>query len=51
MTAAANVLARTALDLLERPELAQTAKVDLEKAKNGMEYRSMIPADVKPGSF
>ena len=51
MTAAANVLARTALDLLERPELAQTAKADLEKAKNGMEYRSMIPTDIKPGIF
>ena len=51
MTAAANVLARTALDLFERPELAQTAKADLEKAKNGMEYRSMIPADIKPGIF
>ena len=51
MTAAANVLARTALDLFEQPELAKAAKADLEKAKNGMEYRSMIPADVKPGIF
>ena len=25
--------------------------VDLEKAKNGMEYRSMIPADIRPGIF
>lgn len=51
MTAAANILARTALDILEQPELAAAAKADLERAKNGAEYQSLIPAEVKPGSF
>jgi len=51
MTAAANVLARTVLDILERPELVQAAQTDLERAKNGAEYQSLIPADVKAGSF
>jgi len=51
MTAAAAVLACTALDLLERPELVQAAWADMEQAKNGAQYRSLIPADVKAGSF
>lgn len=51
MTAAATVMARTTLDLMENPALIAAAKADMETAKNGAEYRSMIPADVKAGSF
>lgn len=51
MTAAADILARTALDLFEQPELVDAAKADLERAKNGAAYHSLIPAEVKPGSF
>lgn len=51
MTAAASVLARTALDLMEQPQLIQSARNDMEQAKNGSEYRSLIPAEIKAGSF
>lgn len=51
MTTAATILARAALDIFEQPALAEQAKADLKAAKNGTEYRSLIPADVKPGSF
>lgn len=51
MTAAATVLARTALDIFEQPALVQQAKADMERAKNGAQYRSLIPENVKPGSF
>ena len=51
MTAAATVLARSALDLMERPQLVDSARADMEQAKNGAQYQSLIPADVKAGSF
>ncbi len=51
MTAAATILARTALDIFEQPALVERARADMEKAKNGAQYRSLIPDEVKPGSF
>ena len=51
MTAAASVLARTTLDLFEQPQLVEAARADMEAAKNGTEYRSLIPDEVKAGSF
>ena len=51
MTAAATVLARTALDLMEQPQLVESARSDMEQAKNGAEYQSLIPAGVKAGGF
>lgn len=51
MTAAAVVLARAALDLMARPELVDRAWADLEQAKGGAQYQSLIPPDVKAGSF
>lgn len=51
MTAAATVLARTALDIFEQPALVEAARADMERAKNGAEYRSLIPKEVKPNSF
>ena len=51
MTAAATVLARTALDIFEQPALVEAARADMERAKNGAEYRSLIPNEVKPNSF
>ncbi|MEW8974178.1 MAG: M20 family metallopeptidase [Tissierellaceae bacterium] len=49
MTAAATVMARCAVDILNEPEIVQQAKKDLEKALNGSKYQSIIPRDVKPG--
>ncbi len=51
MTAAASIIARTALDIFAQPELVEAMKADMEKAKNGAVYRSLIPDNVKPGSF
>jgi len=51
MTAAATVLARAALDLIETPSLVESARQDLEKAKNETEYRCLIPDSVQPGEF
>jgi aminobenzoyl-glutamate utilization protein B len=51
MTAAATVLARTALALIESPQLVESARADLEKAKNGAEYRCLIPDSVQAGEF
>lgn len=51
MTAAATVLARTALELMERPELVQAAWDDMNRAKGDTEYRCLIPEGVKAGSF
>lgn len=51
MTAAANVIARTALDIFEQPALLDAIREDMEKAKGGAVYRSLIPDDVKAGSF
>lgn len=51
METAANIMARTALDIFAQPQLVQAMKADMEKAKNGVQYRSLIPEDVKPGSF
>ena len=51
MTAAASVLARTVLDLMEQPHLIESAQNDMKRAKNGSEYRSLIPAEIKAGSF
>jgi len=51
MTGAATVLARTALDLMEQPHLVDSARADMERAKNGVEYQSLIPSDVKAGSY
>lgn len=51
MTGAAVVLARTTLDLMEQPQLVDRARADMERAKNGAEYQSLIPSDMKAGSF
>lgn len=51
MVAAANIIARAALDIFENPQLVEEAKADMVKAKNGAEYRSLIPKEVKAGSF
>lgn len=51
MTGAAMVLARTALDLMEQPQLVDSARTDMEQAKGGIKYQSLIPSDVKAGSF
>ena len=36
---------------MERPQLVDSARADMEQAKNGAQYQSLIPADVKAGSF
>ncbi len=51
MTTAAKIIARAALDIFENPQLAEEAKADMVKAKNGAEYRSLIPQEIKAGSF
>jgi aminobenzoyl-glutamate utilization protein B len=49
MKAAATVMAKTAVDILNQPELAEQAKVDLKNVLNGRKYQTIIPEDVKPG--
>lgn len=51
MTAAATIMARAALEIIENPQIVQTAKADMEKAKNGEEYCTLIPNETKFGSF
>ncbi len=51
MEAAASVIARTTLDIMENPQIAKKAREDMEKAKNGFEYHSVIPAEVQAGAF
>ena len=51
MTAAATVLARATLDILVQPQLVESAKADMVQAKNGAEYHSLIPEEIKAGSF
>lgn len=51
MTGAASVLARTALELMERPELVEAAWEEMKEAKKNCEYRCLIPEDVRAGSF
>jgi aminobenzoyl-glutamate utilization protein B len=50
MTAAATILAMTAIDIIEDPSIAQKAKKDLINALNGQHYKSVIPAFVKADS-
>lgn len=49
MKAAASVMAKTAVDILRQPELAEEAKADLEKKLDGRKYKTIIPEDVRPG--
>ena len=49
MTAAATVMARCAVDILNEPKIVEQAKKDLEKNLNGRKYESIIPMDIKPG--
>lgn len=51
MTAAAEIIARSAVDILRRPELLQKIQEDFIHAKNGREYVSLIGEDVPAGSF
>ncbi|MBS7525069.1 amidohydrolase [Fusibacter paucivorans] len=48
---AALVLACSALDILENPDLLKDAHRDLIEARNGDEYKSIIPSDIHPGEF
>lgn len=43
MTAAAKVLARCAVDILNNPQIAEQAKMDLQKETKGIKYQSIIP--------
>lgn len=49
MSTAAQVMARTALDILKNPSYADKAWQDLEEALAGREYKTLIPEHVKPG--
>lgn len=51
MHLAAHVLAATAVKLYECPKLLVQAEMDFKKALGNKVYRSLIPADVKPGDF
>lgn len=51
MHAAALVLAETAADLLEDTEIVKQAKADFEEARSGRQYETVIPPQVKAGSF
>ena len=45
---AAQVLAATAVNLLETPDIVEKAKADLAETMDGRTYESMIPAGQKP---
>lgn len=45
---AAQVLAATAVNLLENPDIVEKAKADLAETMDGRTYESMIPAGQKP---
>lgn len=49
MTAAATVMARSAIDILYQAEIVEQAKLDLEKELNGRKYKSIIPEEIRPG--
>lgn len=51
MHRAANVLAASAIRLLEDTSLVDAAKKEFEQKFAGKTYTTMIPEDVKPGSF
>jgi len=45
---AGKVMAMTALDIIEKPELLQRAKTEWKESLGGEVYRSAIPADIMP---
>ncbi|WP_027626530.1 amidohydrolase [Clostridium lundense] len=49
MTAAATVMARCAIDILNEPEIVLQAKRDFEKALDKKTYKSIIPKETKAG--
>jgi aminobenzoyl-glutamate utilization protein B len=48
MLLAAKVLARTTIDVLQNPELVQTAKKELEETLAGEKYSCPIPEEIQP---
>lgn len=48
---AALIMASSALDVFNNTEIVEKAKKDLEKAKKGENYISLIPKETKPGDF
>ena len=48
MLYAAEVMARSAVKLLEQPELIRRAKAEFDERMHGQQYECPIPADVKP---
>lgn len=51
MYAAAQVLSLASIELFENPRIIEEAKKDFMTAKRGVEYKSIIPIEVKAGSF
>ena len=51
MLYAAEVLARSAVKLLEQPERIRQAKQEFDERLEGKKYECLIPADVKPHVF
>ncbi|NLY73638.1 MAG: amidohydrolase [Tissierellia bacterium] len=49
MQAAARILARTAVDIYNNPQLLEKIDEDFQTALGGRKYQSLIPADTKPG--
>lgn len=49
MRTAAAMIAMTAIDLIEKPELLEQAKADFEKMGGGKPYHTMVPDSLKPG--
>ena len=48
---AGEIIARTAEKLLEKPELIQEARAELNRRLDGEKYKCLIPAEVKPHYF
>lgn len=51
MTAAAEVLAKTAIEMLEDTTIVVKAQADFEKALNGRKYVTLLPSSTKAGQI
>lgn len=51
LTVAARTLSLSAMDLFTNPALVAQAKSDWQKQMTGKTYRSLLPADAKPGAL
>lgn len=51
MTAAATIIAMTAIDLIENPSIVEKTKEDLVNELDGRSYKNVLPASINTDSF